>query len=100
MSTQIQFSSPLLKKFTHANVTVGTSVLTLTAAADVGEKRIVVIIQNKSDSNNVEAILNSTDSVGILIPPLSTLSLDNYQGVVRAKATASGTVVHLSIASV
>ena len=99
MSTQIQFSSPLLRKFTHADTTIGTAIVTLLAAADVSEKRISTTVQNKS-AETIQVIFNDTSTVGLQVLPQQSIQLDNYQGIIRVKSTGAGTVVHLANASI
>ena len=101
MGSQIQLSSPFLKSISHSDVTVGlTKSQILTAPTEPNAKRIVVIVQNKSSTANIQVIGNATDTVGILIAPLSTISLDNYNGELYAIATAASTTVHIAISSV
>ena len=100
MPSQIQISTPFLKSFSHANSTVGTSLTQILDFAQVQEKRICVLIQNQSSTANVYVVFNSTDTDGILIPPLGSFILDNYNGQVYTKASASGVIVHLAISRV
>lgn len=98
---QIQLSSPFLKNIRHTDATVGTTKSQiLTVPTDIGEKRIVVIVQNKSASSTIQVIGNATDTVGIAVAPLGSLSLDNYNGALYAFSTSAGTTVHIAIASV
>ena len=101
MGSQIQISSPFIKSFSHTNTTLGTSLTQLLDFAQVPTKRISVVIQNQSTSSqNLIVVFNSTDTNGIIIPPLSSYVLDNYNGQVYAKGSASGTIAHLAVASV
>ena len=98
---QIQISTPFLKSISHSDVTVGTSKSQIvTVPTNVGEKRIVVIVQNKSSTATIQVIGNSTDTVGLAVPPLGSIKLDNYNGALYAVSTAAGTSVHIAIASV
>jgi hypothetical protein len=45
-------------------------------------------------------ILASTGSVGILVPPLGNITLDNYNGAIRAISTGASTIVHIATSSV
>jgi hypothetical protein len=64
-------------------------------------KRVSVVIQNQSTgSQNINVVLNSTDTDGIIIPPLSSYVLDNYNGQVYVKGSASSAIVHIAVASV
>jgi hypothetical protein len=100
MGSQIQISSPFLRSFSTDDNTVGTSISQILTPTTAGEKRIVVIVQNTSTTHNVQLMGNATDTNGIYIYPLSTVSLDNYNGGLWAKAGAAGVSVHVSIASV
>ncbi|CAB5178552.1 hypothetical protein UFOVP157_11 [uncultured Caudovirales phage] len=91
---QIQISSPFLKSITHSdfNVTATTGATKqqiLTPSANVGEKRVVVIIQNKASSAKLTVIGNATDTVGIEVTAGSTLKLDNYNGGLWAFGSAA-----------
>lgn len=68
--------------------------------APIPVKRIALVVQNQSSTANVYAIFNSTDTNGILIPPLGSFIVDNYNGQLYAKASAAGTVVHTAEAKV
>jgi hypothetical protein len=94
----ITFSTPFLRGFTHQELTAGTSAATLLAQAVTPERRVIVIVQNKSASETIQVILASTGSVGILVPPLGNISLDNYNGAVRVIASAASTPVHIAYA--
>lgn len=94
----ISFSSPFIRGFTHADYTAGTSAATLLAPAVTPERRVVVIVQNKSASETIQVIAASTGSVGVLIPPLGNISFDNYNGAVRVIASAASTPVHIAYA--
>jgi len=101
MSSQIQLSSPFLRSISHTDVTVGTTKSQiLTVPTNITEKRIVVVIQNKSTTETIQVIGNANDTVGILVSPLSTISLDNYNGALYAIASAAATTVHIAISSV
>jgi hypothetical protein len=95
----IQISSPFLRAFTHSDTTISTSVVTVLAAAVTPERRIVVIIQNQHATAVVTVILNTTGSSGIKLKAGETISLDNYNGIVRCSSTTSSTVVHIAYAT-
>jgi hypothetical protein len=106
MGSQIQISSPFLRKFIHADVSVGTTKQVLLAApTNISEKRIAIIVQNTSSTagNNIQ-VWGSNEagdtSNGIFIAPLSTLVFDNYNGGLWCKANTAGTSVHIAYASV
>lgn len=99
MSSNIQFAGPFLKGFAHSNYTVTTTPTNWVAIADAGKRRAGVIIQNTSTSVNVGLILADTGTSGILIAPMSSFTIDNYNGPIRMYS-ASGTVtVHVAIAT-
>jgi len=98
---QIQVSSPFLRSISHSDVTVGiTKSQIVVPSTNISDKRVAVIIQNKSSTATIQVIGNATDSVGIAIAPLSTITLDNYNGALYAVSTAAGTTVHIAISSV
>jgi hypothetical protein len=92
------FSSPLIRGFTHTDVTVGTSASTALVVAPTPERRVIVIVQNKSTSASIQVILADTGTSGIFVPPLGNISIDNYNGVVRVIASAAATPVHIAYA--
>jgi uncharacterized protein (DUF111 family) len=96
----ISISSPFLRAFTHADTTAGVAAAELLAAAATPERRIIVIVQNKSTSASIQVILAATGSVGIYVPPLGNISLDNYNGAIRVIASAAATSVHIAYAVV
>ena len=92
------FSSPLIRGFTHTDVTVGTSASTALVVAPTPERRVIVIVQNKSTSASIQIILADTGTSGIYVPPLGNISIDNYNGIVRVIASAAATPVHIAYA--
>ena len=99
---QIQISTPFLRSITHLpDASVGTTKsLILSAPTNISEKRIVVIVQNKSSTVTIQVIGNANDSIGLAVPPLGSIKLDNYNGLLYAVSTAAGTPVHIAYASV
>jgi hypothetical protein len=96
--SNIAFSSPFLRKFIHDDLTVGTNWVVALPAAIAPQRRIVTLIQNKSDTTNLYVALNETSTEGILIPIKSNISLDNYNGVIRVKSDGSVTA-HIAYAT-
>ena len=92
------FSSPLIRRFTHTDVTVGTSAFSALAVAVTPERRVIVIVQNKSTSASIQVTLSDTGTSGIYVPPLGNISIDNYNGAVRVIASAAATPVHIAYA--
>lgn len=99
-SSYVSFSTPAIRKCVHADVTVGTSYSTVLTPPAVPSRRIIVIIQNKSATAVIEVVFDETATVGIQVQPYQSISLDNYNGTVRVKATAAGTIVHVAHAGV
>jgi hypothetical protein len=100
--SNIAFSTPFIRSLTHTESSVSNAAVTeILAATSATEKRLIVFIQNKSTSANLFVIYNSTGTAGILVPPLSNTSIENYTGPVRV-TTDSGTAstVHLAVASI
>ena len=96
----ISFSTPFLRGFTHQDLTAGITASTLLATAVTPERRVVVIVQNKSTTATIQVILADTGTAGIQVAPQGNISLDNYNGVVRVIASAASTPVHLAYAVV
>lgn len=94
--SHISFSTPFLRGFTHQDHSVGTAATTLLGLAPTPQRRAVVIIQNKSADATIQVIFNETGSVGVLVPPLGNIDLDNYNGAVRVIASAADTPVHIA----
>ena len=102
-SSYVNFSSPSVRKMVHADITMsGTpnTVVSILTPPTLPSRRTLVFIQNKSATANVTVIFDSVGSVGILIPPLSNLNIDNYNGTVRCSSSVASTVVHLAYAQV
>jgi hypothetical protein len=98
--SNISLSSPILKSFVQADSTIGTAITTVLAANATSSRRVIVTVQNKSATASIEIILNTSGTQGILVPPLSNISLDNYNGPVRAFATAASTLIHVAYSEV
>jgi len=92
----LTLSSPLLKGFIHADVTLGTSSAVILDANATASRRIIVLIQNKSSTAIIEVRFAEFGSVGIIVPPLSNISLDNYNGHVRAFSDTAGSIAHVA----
>ena len=95
----ISFSSPFLRGFTHATVTVGTSASTALAVAVTPERRCSVIIQNQHATAVVTVIFADTGSVGLKVKAGESISLDNYNGIVRCVSDTAATPVHIAYAT-
>jgi hypothetical protein len=101
MSSQIQLSSPFLKSISHVDYTIGTSkVQFLSTPTNISEKRVVVIVQNKSSTATIQVIGNATQTVGLAVPPLGSITFDNYNGELWGFSSAAGTLIHIAISSV
>ena len=97
--SNVSISSPLIKSFTHATTSVGTSATSLLAAAAAGERRTYLIIQNQSGANTVTLIFNDTGTDGVILQPSTLFSVENYNGPVRAIASGVSTNVHVAFAT-
>lgn len=96
--SNLAFSSPFLRKFNHDDLTVGTNWVVALPAAVAPQRRVVVVIQNKSDTTALYVALNETSTEGLLVPIKSNVSLDNYNGIVRLKSDGS-VVAHVAYAT-
>ena len=93
----ISISTPFHKRFVHADfTTVGLTATNYLAAAAPGERRISVMVQNKSTSATVTLILSDTGTSGITLQPNTLFTIDNYNGTVRLAASAANTTVHIA----
>jgi hypothetical protein len=97
--SNISISSPFIRKFTHATVTVGTSASTTLAAAAPSERRISVIIQNQHATALVTVFFNASGSDGLKVKAGESISLDNYNGIVRCVSDTASTPVHIAFAT-
>lgn len=99
--SNIKISSPFFSKFTHQEVTAGTTISSVLTAVNPGEKRILLVIQNQS-ANVITVILNGDIAVtsGITVQPDQLVSFDNYSGPLRIKADGAGSLVHVAHANV
>ena len=95
----ISISSPFLRGFTHATETVGTSASTALAVAVTPERRCSVIIQNQHATAVVTVIFADTGSAGLKVKAGESISLDNYNGIVRCVSDTASTPVHIAYAT-
>lgn len=95
----IQISSPFLRGFIHADLTANITSAVKLDAAVTPERRIIVIVQNQSTTASIDVILNGTGTAGIYVAPLGSLTIDNYNGIVRMNASAASTPVHIAYAT-
>ena len=95
----ISFSSPFLRGFTHTEVSVGTSASTALAVAVTPERRCSVIIQNQHASAVVTVIFAATGTAGLKVKAGESISIDNYNGIVRCVSDTASTPVHIAYAT-
>ena len=97
----ITFSTPFTKSFTHTDTTVGTSASEILApTTNPYDKRIILVVQNKSDTAVVQVIFATTGAVGLELQPNQSCTIENYNGVVFAKSAAGTITVHTAVALV
>jgi hypothetical protein len=97
----IAFSTPFTKSFIHTNATVGVAATEILAAtANAYDKRVLLIVQNQHATNSVQVIFDSVGSSGIMLLPNQSISIENYNGPVRAVASGATTPVHIAQALV
>jgi len=97
--SHITYQGAFIKGYIHADTTVGTSAAEVLARAPAGTRRVALVIQNTSATATVQAIFADTGAVGIRIPPLGTLSQENYNGTVRLISSIASTQVHIAYAN-
>jgi len=95
----ISISSPFIRAFTHATVTVGTSASTALVASVTPERRISVIIQNQHATALVTVFFAATGTDGLKVKAGESISLDNYNGIVRCVSDTAATPVHIAYAT-
>lgn len=97
----ITFSSPFTKSFSHSDTTVGTSASQILApTSNPYDKRVMLVIQNKSDTAVIQLIFATSGSVGLELQPNQSCTLENYNGAVRAVSDTASTTVHIAYALV
>ena len=97
----IAFSTPFTHSFTHTDVTVGTSASQILAeTTNSYDKRVMLLVQNQSTTATLEVIFATTGSSGIVLTPGQSISIENYNGAVRAIASAASTPVHIALSLV
>jgi len=97
--SHISFSSPFIRGFTHTDVTVGTSASTALAVAVTPERRVSVIIQNQHATALVTVIFAASGTAGLKVKAGESISLDNYNGIVRCLSDTASTPVHIAYAT-
>lgn len=97
----IAFSTPFTKSFSHSDVTVGTSASQILApTTNPYDKRVMLVIQNKSDTAVIQVVFAASGSVGLELQPNQSATLENYNGAVQAISDTAGTTVHIAQALV
>jgi hypothetical protein len=94
-----EYQGPFIKGYVHADVSVGTTATEFLPTAPAGTRRVALVVQNTSATATVQAIFAKTGAVGIRIPPLGSITQENYNGPVRLISSASATQVHLAYAN-
>jgi hypothetical protein len=97
--SNFQFSSPILRGFTHATVSAGTSAATLLDAAITPARRVSVIVQNQHATAIITVRMSESGSEGFMLKPYETMSLDNYNGHLRISSDTASTPVHIAYAT-
>jgi hypothetical protein len=92
------FSSPLIRGFTHATFTVGTSASTVLDHAATPLRRVSVIIQNQHATAVVTVRFSESGTEGFQVKAGETISLDNYNGHIRCSSDTASTPVHIAFA--
>jgi hypothetical protein len=95
----ISFTSPFLRGFTHATVTVGTSATTILDAAVTPIRRVSVIVQNQHATAVITVRFSESGTEGFLVKAGESISLDNYNGHIRCSSDTASTPVHVAFAT-
>lgn len=97
----IAFSTPFTKSFIHNDSTVGTSASQILApTSNAYDKRVILVVQNKSDTAVVQVIFGTTGAIGLELQPNQSCTVENYNGAVRAISDTADTIVHTAEAFV
>ena len=99
MSKIVSYQGAFIKGYVHADVTVGTSAAQFLPTSPAGTRRVALVVQNTSATATVQAIFADTGAVGIRIPPLGSITQENYNGTVRLISSAAATQVHIAYAN-
>jgi hypothetical protein len=97
--SHFKFSSPLLRSFTHATVSVGTSSGVALDAAITPIRRVAVIVQNQHATAVVTVRFSESGTEGFQVAAGQSISLDNYNGHIRCSSTVAATPVHIAYAT-
>ncbi len=97
--SHFKFSSPLLRSFTHATVSIGTSASIALDAAVTPIRRVAVIVQNQHDTAIIQVRMSETGSAGFIVKPYESISIDNYNGHIRCISDTAATPVHIAYAT-
>ena len=95
----IQISSPFLRSFTHATITVGTATTTVLDAAITPARRISVILQNQDAVAVITVRFSEAGTDGFKVKAGESISLDNYNGHIRCSSDTASTPVHIAYAT-
>ena len=98
--SHVHISSPFVRSFNHNDFVIGPTIVVIKDAAESHEKRVKIVFQNKSADQVAELILHNTATHGIIVPAGGNFVIENYNGHIRAKASAAGVTVHLAIGSI
>lgn len=96
--SNISISSPFIRAFTHATVTVGTSAGVILDAAITPARRISVIIQNQHATATITVRFSESGTEGFQVKAGESISLDNYNGHIRCSSDTASTPVHVAFA--
>lgn len=97
--SNISFSSPFIRKFNHTEVSAGTSEIVALSFAVTPERRCSVIIQNQHATAVLTVIFAATGTDGLKVKAGESISLDNYNGIVRCISDTASTPVHIAYAT-
>ena len=94
-----EYQGAFIKGYIHADTTVGLTAVQALPTAPAGTRRVALVVQNTSATATVQAIFADTGAVGIRIPPLGSVTQENYNGTVRLISSADNTQVHIAYAN-
>ena len=101
MSTNLQIGTPFTKSFATTQYTLSTTPsLILDFPDSPSTRRVFVLVQNTSATETIQVCGNATDTVGVVLPPLSPFTIDTYNGSLYAFANSGTPTVNVTTASV
>ena len=99
--SHIKFSSPFTKSFVHADNSLTTSFAEYLSSVNAYEHRVMLIVQNTSDTAIIQiAFDGGASGTGLELQPNQSCTMENYNGSVWIKSDTPATNAHIAYALV